>query len=184
MYLLWSRRKWACRISAATLAGPSVGDEGRLKVFFSDIIEGGESQLFERRDVTEDTVFVCADTPAGVHEVSGVILDGRGGKLPFELTVEVKDERVSGGKLEWFAADQEVPGEITVVPGSAPSNHFDVAVAPDGRSVVAQTAPPGGGASQVLMQRYDSDGAPSGAAIEVQNSPYGSGPVHAELVKQ
>ena len=62
-----------------------------MKVFFSDLITGGETQVFERRDVTEDTIFVCSDTPAGVRQVSGVVLDGRGGKLPFDLTVEITE---------------------------------------------------------------------------------------------
>ena len=84
------------------LAGPPVGDEGRLKVFFSDLITGGETQVFERRDVTEDAIFVCSDTPTGVREISGVVLDGRGGKLPFDLTVEITEERVSGGDAEWL----------------------------------------------------------------------------------
>ena len=57
------------------LAGPLVGDGGRLKVFFNDLITGGETQVFERRDVTEDAIFVCSDTPTGVREISGVSLD-------------------------------------------------------------------------------------------------------------
>ena len=83
------------------LVSPSNGGEGRLKVFFNDVIQGAESQVFERRDVEEDTIFVCSDTPAGTYDLYGAILDGRGGKLPFDLTVEILEERVSGGSIEW-----------------------------------------------------------------------------------
>ena len=75
------------------------GDQGRLKVFFSDVISGGETQVFERRDVSEDAIFVCSDTPSGIYELNGVILDGRGGKLPFDLKVEVATEQTSGGSI-------------------------------------------------------------------------------------
>ncbi len=65
------------------------------------MIPGGESQVFERRDVSEDTVFICSDTPPGIYDINGAVLDGRGGKLPFELTVEVTQEQVAGGAVEW-----------------------------------------------------------------------------------
>ena len=72
-------------------------------------------------------------------------------------------------------------GSETDVIGSAPSNHFDVDAASDGRSVVAwQTGQPGGGASKVLVQRFDAAGNTDGGVVEVQDSPYGSGPVRVE----
>ena len=72
-------------------------------------------------------------------------------------------------------------GSETDVIGSAPSNHFDVDAASDGRSVVAwQTGQPGGGASKVLVQRFDAAGNTDGGIVEVQDSPYGSGPVRVE----
>ena len=76
---------------------------GQLKAFFSDRIEGGSSRVFERRDIGADTIVLCSDTPPGRYELTGAILDGRGGKVPFDLTVEIKEERVAGGNMEWFA---------------------------------------------------------------------------------
>ncbi|MCH1554514.1 MAG: hypothetical protein L7S45_07985, partial [Luminiphilus sp.] len=77
------------------------GRWGRLKTFFNNVITGGESQVFERRDVSDDAVFVCSDTPPGTYEINGAILDGRGGKQEFELTVEITEAQVAGGSAEW-----------------------------------------------------------------------------------
>ena len=75
---------------------------GQLKAFFSDRIEGGSSRVFERRDIGADTIVLCSDTPPGRYELTGAILDGRGGKKLFNLTVEVLTAQTPGGKLEWF----------------------------------------------------------------------------------
>ena len=121
------------------LAGPLVGDGGRLKVFFNDLITGGETQVFERRDVTEDAIFVCSDTPTGVREISGVVLDGRGGKLPFDLTVEITETQAPGGDAQWSMENGVDLGEGLVLHLPFDGNTYDVISDPAGLNP-AQTA--------------------------------------------
>ena len=50
----------------------------------------------------ENSFYLCSDTPVGIYPVTFQIIDGRGGKVQTELVIEVLEERVAGGKVEWF----------------------------------------------------------------------------------
>ena len=96
---------------------------------------------------------------------------------------DLSDVRALSGATIRFddCVSQVSLGSLTSVAGSVPSSYYDITAAADGRSAVAwQTGQPSGGASKVFLQRFDATGSPNGGIIELQDSPYGSGPVRAE----
>ena len=49
-----------------------------------------------------DDLYFCEDSPAGVYETSVAIIDGRGGKVSWPLTIEVLAQKVDGGAIKWY----------------------------------------------------------------------------------
>ncbi|MDB2510403.1 hypothetical protein N9X32_07780, partial [Pseudomonadales bacterium] len=47
-------------------------------------------------------LYFCEDSPAGVYESSVAIIDGRGGKISWPLTIEVLAQKVDGGAIKWY----------------------------------------------------------------------------------
>ena len=61
----------------------------------------------------ENSFYLCSDTPAGLYDVAFQAIDGRGGKVELPLLIEVTEERVVGGQVEWFAQYPGLDGAQT-----------------------------------------------------------------------
>jgi hypothetical protein len=74
---------------------------GQISLVPDNLISGGALSLLGRG--SENSLYVCDDTPAGTYHVIMDALDGRGGKkvMPLEITVLPTSAAVAGGKIEW-----------------------------------------------------------------------------------
>ena len=72
-------------------------------------IEGGARSVFYHWG--QNILLICSDTPVGVYPLILQIIDGRGGKIQTELVIEVLEERVAGGKVEWFPSKPGAEGD-------------------------------------------------------------------------
>ena len=72
-------------------------------------IEGGARSVFYQWG--QNILLICSDTPVGVYPLILQIIDGRGGKIQTELVIEVLEERVAGGKVEWFPSKPGAEGD-------------------------------------------------------------------------
>jgi Leucine-rich repeat (LRR) protein len=84
--------------------------EGQIWLVFSAPKIGGAALGFEH-SAGENRFVLCPDTPPGIYPLEVVALDGVGGKKKFDLTVEITEEQVDGGKVEWFPLGT-VPGDM------------------------------------------------------------------------
>lgn len=56
---------------------------------------------------------ICPDAPVGVYEVNFIALDGRGGKKSLEsLTLDIREDRVPDGSIEWIDPDSDGDGVL------------------------------------------------------------------------
>jgi hypothetical protein len=83
---------------------------GQVGLFFSNRILGGTGPFLEYSP-GENAFIMCPDTPPGIYPLEVVALDGVGGKKKFDLTVEITEEQVDGGKVEWFPLGT-LPGDM------------------------------------------------------------------------
>ncbi|MDC3327582.1 hypothetical protein OAW16_01775 [Pseudomonadales bacterium] len=77
-----------------------ISHHGQGSLVPNNLITGGTMDLLGFGG--ENSFYLCSDTPVGIYPVTFQIIDGRGGKVQTELVIEVLEERVAGGKVEWF----------------------------------------------------------------------------------
>ena len=66
---------------------------------------GNEGRAWNLRAAGSE-IFICADTPVGIYDLTFEVVDGAGGKQAFPLTIRIEEERVEGGGLNWFTPEQ------------------------------------------------------------------------------
>ena len=72
---------------------------GQITLVPDTLVSGGEMDLLGFGG--ESSLYVCTNTPVGVHQVNFKALDGRGGQRDFSLTIDVDEKRVDGGLVIW-----------------------------------------------------------------------------------
>lgn len=78
-----------------------ISQHSQISLVPDELVVGGTLNLLGRG--SENSLYVCDDTPTGKYHIVMDAIDGRGGKkvMPLEIIVVSTDEAVEGGKIEW-----------------------------------------------------------------------------------
>ena len=79
-----------------------VSEYGQVKLLVDDWVAQGSSFDLFQYSGQQNTIYNCSDTTPGIYEVQVLAIDGRGGQTKFPLTVEVLEDRVIGGSVNWL----------------------------------------------------------------------------------
>ena len=78
------------------------GNFAQIGLVADNLISGGAVAVFERMGLSDNEMIICSDTPVGIYYVTLAAIDGVGSRRFYPLTVEVLEEQVDGGSLEWL----------------------------------------------------------------------------------
>lgn len=85
--------------------------------YVSGVVNHGQAQLYSDTIIMNDSgpgvfgingsnvwaALICENAPSGLYEAGFIALDGRGNRKQLEtLTIEIKEDRVPGGQINWF----------------------------------------------------------------------------------
>jgi hypothetical protein len=94
-----SRQDNQCTEIAMENLAQGISQHGQISLVPDDVVAGGAMDLLGMG--TENSFYVCEDTPIGIHHIIMQALDGRGGKKTMPLSVTVTEDSVSGGQIQW-----------------------------------------------------------------------------------
>lgn len=94
-----SRNSAQCSEFTLNSLAEGITHHGQISLVPNDLVKGGAMNLLGIGG--ENSLYVCEDTPVGNHQIMVQALDGQGGKKTMHLQIDVLNESLEGGAIEW-----------------------------------------------------------------------------------
>ena len=94
-----TRANGQCREIAMDNLAEGISQHGQISLVPDEVVSGGALDLLGIG--TENSFYICDDTPVGTYHIIMQALDGVGGKKTMPLQLNVLDVAVEGGDIEW-----------------------------------------------------------------------------------
>ena len=82
-----------------------ISHHGQISLVPDILITGGSMNLLGMGG--ENSIYICEDTPIGSYQITMQAVDGQGGKKLLPIQIDVLNESINGGSMEWADCGNE-----------------------------------------------------------------------------